>query len=187
MSVSLSLFFSFKSLRIFIGFAKLFVMSITLCFSSAFSRPARRWPINFGANSWLWITQSIAIQHSCVFFSKKYFNLNRHSHFLDPVPSSFSFFLVLGGLYSSLLSHCIVKYDLIKLDLFIEIVNMTLAACWRTQPSNSSRSLHLSLVVKNDPVFTSITRTLVGTGFGFSSKLLVGTDFCFPWLWPMWA
>jgi len=56
-----------------------------------------------------------------------------------------------------LLSQCIVMYGDIVLDLSIEIVNPALAACRRTQPSNSSRSLHLSIVVKNDPVFTSIT------------------------------
>jgi len=170
-------FFSFKSVRIFLGAAKLFVMSITLCFSSAFSRPARRWPDNFGAKSWLWIPQSMAIHQSCVLFSKKHFNLNRQLHFLEPVPSSFSFFLVLGGLYSPLLSHCIVIYGVIVLDLSIEIVNPALATCRQTQPSNSFRSLHLSFVVKNDPVFTWITRTLVGTGLGFSSKLLVGIGF----------
>jgi len=73
-------------------------------------------------------------------------------------------------------------YGLIELDLSIEIVNLALAACRRTQPSNSSLSLHLSFVVQNYPMFTSITRTPVGTGLGFSSKLPVGTGFGFAWL-----
>jgi len=68
-------------------------------------------------------------------------------------------------------------YGVIVLDLSIEIVNPTLAACRRTQPSNSSRSFHRSIVVKNDPVFSSITQTPVGTGLRFSSKLPVGTGF----------
>jgi len=68
--------FSFKSVRIFLGAAKLFVMSITLFFS-VFSRSARRWPTNFGANSWLWIPQSIAIHQYFVSLSKKTFQPKR--------------------------------------------------------------------------------------------------------------
>ena len=123
-------------------------MLVTLFFSSSFILPARRWPTNFGANSWLWIPQNIAIHQSFVSFSKKPHNLNGHSHFLEPVPWRFGFFLVLGGLYSPLFSHCIVKNDLFKLDLSIDIVNLALAACWRTQPNKSSRSHHLSFIIK---------------------------------------
>jgi len=138
--------FPFKSVRIFLGTAKLFVMSITLFFFSSFILPIWRWSVNFGTNSWLWILQNIAIHQSFVSFSKKPRNLNRHSHFLELVPWRFGFFLVLGGLYSPLLSHCIVKNDLFKLDLSIDIVNLVLAACRLTQQSKSSRPHHLSFV-----------------------------------------
>jgi len=42
---------------------------------------------------------------------------------------------------------------------------------------DTQTTFQLSFVIKNDPVFTSITRTPVGTGLGFSSKLAVGTGF----------
>ena len=119
--IKLSLFFCFKSMRIFLDNAKLFVMSITLFFSSSFILPARRWSANFGTNSWLWIALSIANHQSFVSLSNKSRNLNRQSHFLELMPSRFDFFLAFGGLYSPLLSHCIVKNVLFKLNLSIYI------------------------------------------------------------------
>jgi hypothetical protein len=163
--VTLSFLFCFKLVRIFRGTAKLFVMSITFFFSSALSLPARRCLDNFYSKSWLCIPQSIASHQSFVSLSKKPFNLNGQLHFLEPMPSRFCFFLVLGGLYIPLLSHCIVKYDLFKTDLSIQTVN---SPCRRTQPSNSSRSLHLAFVVKNEVVSQTLQTTPIGTGLGSS-------------------
>ena len=53
-------FFCFKFVRIFLGKVKLFIMLTTLFFSSSFILPARKWPSNFGFNSWLWIPLSMA-------------------------------------------------------------------------------------------------------------------------------
>ena len=92
-----------------------FVVSITFFFSSALSLPARRCPCNFSSESWLCIPQSIAIHQSLISLSKKPFNLNGQLHFLEPMPSRFGFFLVLGGLYIPLLSHCSSSTAFLKL------------------------------------------------------------------------
>jgi len=141
-------------------------MSITFFFSSALSLPAIRCPDNFSSKSWLCIPQSIAIHQSLVSLSKKSFKLNGQLHFLEPMLSRFGFFLVLGGLYIPLLSHCIVKYDLFITDLSIQTANLALTPCQRTQSSNSSRSLHLAFVVKNEAVSRPSQTTLIGTGLG---------------------
>jgi len=143
-------------------------MSITFFFSSALSLPAIRCPDNFLSKSWLCIPQSIASHQSFVSLSKKPFNLNRQLHFLEPLPSRFGFFLVLGGLYIPLLSHCIVKYGLFKNDLSIKTLNPALTPCRRTQPNNSSRSLHLAFVVKNEAVSRTSQTTPIGTSLGSS-------------------
>ena len=93
---------------------------------------------------------------------KETFQPNRQLHFLESMPSRFGFFLVLGGLYIPLLSHCIVKYDLFITDLSIQTLNSALTPCRRTQPSNSSRSLHLAFVLKNEAVSRPSQITLIG-------------------------
>jgi len=143
-------------------------MSITFFFSSALSLPAIRCTDNFSCKSWLCIPQSIASHQSFVSLSKKPFNLNGQLHFLEPKPSRFGFFLVLGDLYIPLLSHCIVKYDLFITDLPIQTLNPALTPCRRTQSSNSCRSLHLAFVVKNEAVSRPSKTTLIGTGLGSS-------------------
>jgi len=166
--VTLSLLFCFKLVRIFRGTVKLFVMSISFFLSSALSLPAIRCPDNFSSKSWLCIPQSIASHQSFVSLSKKPFNLNGQLHFLELMSSRFGFFLVLGGLYIPLLSHCIVKYDLFITDLTIQTLNPALTPCRRTQSSNSYRSLHLAFVVKNEAVSRPSQTTPIGTGLGSS-------------------
>ena len=113
------------------GTVKLFVMSITFFFSSALSLSAIRCPDNYSSKSWLCIPQSIASHQSFVSLSKKPFNLNGQLHFLEPMPSRFGFFLVLGDLYIPLLSHCIVKYGFFITELSIQTLNPALTHCRR--------------------------------------------------------
>jgi len=143
-----ALFFSFKSMRILLGNAKHFVMSTTFFFSSSLSLPARKWPPNFGSNSWLWTPLSMVNHQSFVYFSKRPCILNRQSHFLEHVPSSFNFFFAFDGLYTPFLSYCNVNIGFFRLDLSIHIVNPTLAACQRIQPSKLSHSRHQSFMEK---------------------------------------
>jgi len=75
--------FFFKSVRIFLGNAKLFFMSTTLFISSSFILPAIRRQANFGSNAWLWIPLNIVNHQSFGSFSKKQRNLNGQSYFLS--------------------------------------------------------------------------------------------------------
>ena len=84
---------SFNVRRIFLGFTILFVILVSIVFSSRVSQPTYGWPINVLAISWLCDPHRTLCTHPSLVFSGLPFNLKEQSHFLVLVTAFASFFM----------------------------------------------------------------------------------------------